>query len=287
MAGNLRLAGHDRLLVHETEMTGHARHPSRRAGSLVQLVTLVILGCGSDHGAPMCGAEQSAIVSGTETPASVQLSDEQANAIVRVRLGSDTDDEFCSGVMLAEDWVLSARHCSIGLPALVDFGPDAERPSASVRTASSITHPDLDLALFLLVDRDGEPPLDFESLQAWTSTVDTSWIGRDAELAGYGTTETEASGQRLFVSETIVQVDDTFITVDGAGRSGACTGDSGGPLLVATNAGEPAVAGILSTGSADCRGIDRYVRVDRVWHWLTRHIPELRASAGTPPVACD
>jgi hypothetical protein len=124
-------------------------------------------------------------------------------------------------------------------------------------------------------------------LNAWTSVVDASWLGRDAELAGYGTTETDATGRRLFTSEKIVEVDDTFITVDGQGRSGACTGDSGGPLLVATNAGEPAVAGILSVGSADCRGIDRYVRVDRAWRWLNKHIPDLRARAGTQTVGCD
>jgi hypothetical protein len=269
------------------EMTWYAHRSSRSAGSLVYFLPLLLVGCGGDHGTQKCSAEQAAIISGTEAPASVQLSDGQANAIVRLRLGTDAHDESCSGVMLAEDWVLSAGHCSLDSPAFVDFGPNADRPSASIRTGSSITHPDLDLALFPLVDRDGEPPLDVESLQAWTSTVDATWIGRDAELAGYGTTETDATGQRLFVSETIIEVDDTFITVDGAGRSGACAGDSGGPLLVATNAGEPAVAGVLSTGSADCRGIDRYVRVDRVRHWLASHIPDLRASAGAPPVACD
>jgi hypothetical protein len=244
-------------------------------------------GCTGDRGAPECNAEQGAIVSGMGVPASVRLSDDQANAIVRVRLLSDAPDEFCTGVMLATDWVLSAAHCSIGVPAVVDFGPDANHPDASATTDSSTTHPDLDLALWHLDEGSGEPPFGFESLQGWTDAVDASWIGKDAELAGYGTTETGATGLRLFVSEKILRVDDTFITVDGAGRSGACAGDSGGPLLVANRAGKPLVAGILSVGSADCRGIDRYVRIDRAWHWLANQVPGLPGSAGAPPVGCD
>jgi hypothetical protein len=150
-----------------------------------------------------------------------------------------------------------------------------------------VTHPELDLALWRVVDRDGELPAHFEPLLAWTSAVDASFIGRDAELAGYGTTETDATGKRLFATERISDVDEAFITVDGAGRSGACSGDSGGPLLVTTQAGEPAVVGILSVGSADCRGIDRYVRVDRAWRWLSEQVPGIRASAGPLPVACN
>jgi hypothetical protein len=259
-------------------------HSKGRVGAPACLVACLVSGCGSDQSTPNCSTEQ-AIVSGTEVPASVHLSEGQANAIVRLRLLSDTPDEFCSGVMLANDWVLSAGHCSIAVAAVVDFGPDADRESAG--TDSVTTHPDLDLALWHLAKENGGPVLEREYLQAWTYAVDASWIGRDAELGGYGTTETGATGRRLFVSEKIVDVDDTFITVDGVGLSGACAGDSGGPLLVATHSGEPAVAGILSVGSADCRGIDRYVRVDRAWRWLASQIPDLQVSAGAPHAGCD
>ena len=53
--------------------------------------------------------------------------------------------------------------------------------------------------------------------------------------------------------------------MDGGGVRGACLGDSGGPLL----AGVPAMlVGVLSGGSLDCVGIDRYERLDTLTTWI-------------------
>jgi secreted trypsin-like serine protease len=58
--------------------------------------------------------------------------------------------------------------------------------------------------------------------------------------------------------------------VDGEGRTGACAGDSGGPLLVADSSGQARVAGVLDRGSADCLGLDLYTRIDALADWIER-----------------
>jgi hypothetical protein len=93
-------------------------------------------------------------------------------------------------------------------------------------------------------------------------------VGMLATLVGYGLTEDDRLGTRLFLKEPVVDIDDDFVTVDGAGVTGACVGDSGGPLLVRDDEGHHRIAGVLSTGSASCLGIDLYQRLEAVRGWL-------------------
>ena len=92
-------------------------------------------------------------------------------------------------------------------------------------------------------------------------------VGDSVTLAGLGQTEQGTSGQRLFLDETIVGVDDSAILVRGNENSGACNGDSGGPLL-AQRGGQWVALGALSRGSESCRGLDSYDRVDVALPWI-------------------
>jgi hypothetical protein len=92
--------------------------------------------------------------------------------------------------------------------------------------------------------------------------------GDVAELAGYGLTESQSSGSLRFLVERIVSIDSGSITVNGFGASGACLGDSGGPLLVRTPDGTLTVAGVLSAGSETCTADDHYVRLDALGSWV-------------------
>ncbi len=74
------------------------------------------------------------------------------------------------------------------------------------------------------------------------------------------------------MTERVTSVEESFIITDGAGVSGACNGDSGGPLLTRDASGELQLAGVLSGGSASCTGVDEYVRADAIADWATARI---------------
>lgn len=57
--------------------------------------------------------------------------------------------------------------------------------------------------------------------------------------------------------------------VHGHGNSGACSGDSGGPLLARDEHGRVRVVGLLDAGHASCVEDDRYTRTDVLASWWT------------------
>jgi hypothetical protein len=91
-------------------------------------------------------------------------------------------------------------------------------------------------------------------------------VGVDVELAGYGVSESRGAGSLAFVVEAITRVEESHLVVDGRGTTGACAGDSGGPLLGTTAEGDVRVLGVLDHGDASCTNEDFYTRADR---WVT------------------
>ena len=102
--------------------------------------------------------------------------------------------------------------------------------------------------------------------------------GDVVELAGYGLTEANTAGNLRFAAEPIVAVAAASITVGGSGETGACAGDSGGPILVRGPDGAPRVAGVLSLGAPSCVGEDRYERLDAIQDWIASTIGAAPAS---------
>jgi hypothetical protein len=105
--------------------------------------------------------------------------------------------------------------------------------------------------------------------------------GVAVELAGYGLREDQQADELRFLVESITSSTPENITVSGFGRSGACEGDSGGPLLMRSESGELIVVATLSRGSVLCTQTDIYSRVDpsEVHAW----IESVTADAGAPP----
>ena len=89
-------------------------------------------------------------------------------------------------------------------------------------------------------------------------------------IAGFGWTDAASAtfGQRFFAPEAVVDIEaDDLVVASPKASSGACLGDSGGPVFAMID-GQPVVLGTLEDGDSSCLGRDYFVRCDRLGAWL-------------------
>jgi secreted trypsin-like serine protease len=217
------------------------------------------------------------------------------------------EGEACTGTVVASNLVLTAAHC------VVDEASGAQRPPAGFRVvtgsvdwqggertvtpvAAVAIHPDYapggehphwaDAALLQLARPVAAPPVALAGTEAWGP-------GSAALIAGWGAL---GAGQvvpaRLRDATTTVQSaaycgegassfdpSGQLCVLDAGGAHAACTGDSGGPLLVTDPAsGEPLEIGIASfavSDSCDPGSPQYYTRADFVAPWVGAEIAAL------------
>jgi hypothetical protein len=190
-------------------------------------------------------------------------------AIVRVVSRVETISKSCTGVVVAERLVLTAKHCQLGPDVDVEFGHDEVRPVLALTSLPAISHPTLDLLALPLPASEQVAQLTLRPLPPIDDVLDSTWIGRSAQMCGFGLTERGSIGELGFVTEPITGVDSESIEVEAKGDSGACEGDSGGPLLALDRTGQVRTLGVLSQGDSTCTGRDQYLRVDTLGPWLS------------------
>lgn len=224
-------------------------------------------------------ARPAAVYHGTREPTLLSMSEGQKLAVVMYRTGGGV----CSGTVIADRWVLSAKHCnpSGSTRGTVLLGQDPDAPNVSIEVARVVRHASRDLLLLELSEpvRGRAPSVAF--IPYWTASIDASWSGRTVECAGYGRQENGTIGQRRFTAQPISGVSATYVTVDGQGRRGLCGGDSGGPVFYQDSGGQVFVLGALTGGDPSCVGQDNYTRVDPDW------IREHAGPAATPEPPSD
>ena len=88
-----------------------------------------------------------------------------------------------------------------------------------------------------------------------------------------------------FAIEEVSRIEQQFVVVDGRGITGACVGDSGGPLLARTDDGSVRVVGVLDDGARGCTGEDFYTRTDvlATWNEFSSRVP----SPPVAPIICE
>jgi len=141
----------------------------------------------------------------------------------------------CTGVVVAQDIVLTAAHCLEAgkLRVVTSF-----RPTAFVDVTQAVSHPN-----YKATER-GSPDLAVLQLakplpgQFSPAHLEPRWVGEHADLivAGYGKSAENDKGTNPVLRTVLQHVANrysTYITLRGVGESaaGAAPGDSGGPVF--------------------------------------------------------
>jgi hypothetical protein len=238
---------------------------------LTLLSACIVLGtaCASDH--PLERECEAAAVAAPLFGASTdpfELEAREQNAIVALTLNAqDAGQGLCTGVLIAPRRVLTARHCADLLPhgVSVFVGPSIDAYTFKTLVLDFESHEALDVAIAELEDA---IPSDLAAPLEPISVREQLEVDMRVILAGYGLTEDDLVGVRLFVQEPIKEITSDTVVVDGGGETGACVGDSGGPLLMRDDDGRHRIIGVLSAGSASCLNIDVYQRLEALSAWL-------------------
>lgn len=263
----------------------------RRAFGLVALACAACGAPGGD-GAERCvtGTSQDGIVGGTQSSALVELGGGRRRALVLVVLPAAPggDPPTCTAVVVSPGVALTARHCldhdgnGSWDGAALDATVVGESGALLGAVDDVALHAELDVAVLHAGSLATAHPA-ITPLPLLAQGLDATWVGGIVELAGYGVSEHEEPATLRFVTEAIADVTADHVVVDGHGTSGACAGDSGGPLLALAPSGEVRVLGVLDDGPASCVGRDRYTRADRLRGWA----PLTALAFEAPPPEAD
>lgn len=169
----------------------------------------------------------------------------QNRAVVQLKFTQNGGQYGCSGSLISEEWVLTARHCTEGASNMNVFTSNStQNPGQPVRAAQLANSPRGDVGLVRL----SQPVNVGETMDITDSTVPQR--GQQGTVQGYGLRANSTPSTGLFQAE--VQVTGPSRDLHGGpasnlrGITGAANrGDSGGPLII-----NGQVVGVCSTGGS-------------------------------------
>lgn len=207
---------------------------------------------------------------------------------------------FCTGSVVAADWILTAAHCidegqqvstDKGFRLVAVWGDDLPRKGADFVLEWAATHVDPtyddieltgDIGLVRLVDRHPDPT----RVALRDESFGRREIGETLQVYGFGSTGDDRTdgGVKRTITLPIDDVDDARITTF-TPEGNICSGDSGGPGFVAAASGweQVGVSALVTPGCIGGRG--RHTRVDRHLDWIRSLVPDVVVDPGelSPP----
>lgn len=210
-----------------------------------------------------------------------------------VAISGDYGGSFCSGTLVARDWVVTAAHC---VAAINDDlrGYDIYFAITSnvyrdwddyARVDRAIEHPSYrstdyyyDIGLVEL----NTSITSVDPMPVNKDRVNSAWIGDDLRFVGFGITsdyDKDTGGVKRFADMPVDDYDSlVIIGYDPEDDQNACSGDSGGAALEILSGGAFELAGVIAFGydedSTPCEGgSSGNTRVDAFIDWIEGYTP--------------
>lgn len=252
-----------------------------RSGARVgALLVAGLWGCGgvSSVEDEVVGAVESEIVNGEAYSGSP--------ATVYIDLGGGS----CTGTLITPRIVLTAKHCTNGVPTQsisVFFGENANGPGTWIDAAHDEVYSKgaeggpWDLALITLKSPGPATPIPVNQKDP------KQFIGQEVHIVGFGVTGeySSDSGKKRHGYTTLMSVEPGLVYTS-VKPSSTCYGDSGGPNFITVD-GKEFVLAATSFGTAACgSGEDGAARPDDAMGWINGYIAAHDPTAG-PTAGCD
>ena len=196
--------------------------------------------------------------------------DDQAVVALRVAAACGAPATFeCSATVVSSRALLTAAHCVPDPTNLLEivFGAEVSAPTQVMRIAAVARHPTLDLAIVTLPQATSTTPMPI------VSAVPANLVGQSVRVVGFGADDQGNVGVRRTGVSVVSQLEPLeFVTMPGPALT--CTGDSGGPVLLAGS-----IAGVTVSGDPACHLSGTNVRADADTTWLG---DQMAAAAAAP-----